>query len=116
MKRMVSWVIAAGLSLAAATIAQAAPIAAGAARTVGAVTENSRALLSEVGYRHHRYHRRAYYGRPVYRQRYYARPVYYRPAYAAPAYYGYGPRCFIKTRTVYTWQGVIYKPVRVCRY
>jgi hypothetical protein len=45
--------------------------------------------------------------------------VRYRPVHAAPVYYGgydYGPRCYIKVRTVYTLQGIKHKPTRICRY
>jgi hypothetical protein len=129
MKRIVGWFVAAGLCLGLAGVAQAAPVSAGAARMADVATEGSRALVGEVGYRRG-YHRRAHYGRPVYRvrpvyhRRHYVRPVYYRPVryrpiYAAPVYYGgygYGPRCYIKIRKVYTWQGLVRKRVRVCNY
>jgi hypothetical protein len=133
MKRIVGWIVAAGICLGLTGMATAAPVSAGAARMTEAAADGGRALVAEVGYRrgHHRgYHHRAYHGRPVYRHRvvyhhrHFARPVYYRPVrhrpvYAAPAYYGgygYGPRCYIKIRKVYTWQGLVRKPVRICRY
>lgn len=135
MKRIVGWFVAAGLCLGLAGAAEAVPVSAGAARIADVAGESQRALVSEVGYRRS-YHGRAHYGRPVYRsrhvyhhRRHYARPVYhrpvyyrpvrYRPLYAAPVYYGgygYGPRCYIKVRKVYTWQGLVRKRVRVCHH
>ena len=134
MKRIVGWFVAAGLCLGFAGISQAAPVTAGSAAMTREAVDGSRTLVTDVGYyrRNHRrgYNRHVYYARPVYRHRQvYNRPVFYRPAYqrpvqfaplyASPVYYGgygYGPRCYIKVRKVYTLQGLRRKHVRVCNY
>ncbi|MGL4437847.1 MAG: hypothetical protein ACRCUE_01105 [Bosea sp. (in: a-proteobacteria)] len=123
MKRILGWVMAAGLCLGISNMAQAAPVSAGSARMTDLAAEGSRAMVNEVGY-HRRHYGRGHYGRRVYHRRHYARPVHYRPVryrpvYAAPVYYGgygYGPRCYIKIRKVYTWQGLVRKRVRICNY
>jgi hypothetical protein len=124
MKRIVRWVVAAGLCLAGGHGAIAAPVSTAAGPMTEAARDNQRALTSEVGY----YHRRVYRTRPVhYRRVYHPRLVYHRPVYyrPRPVYYhrpvyrrpiNYGPRCFTKWRTVYTWQGVVHKPVQRCHY
>jgi hypothetical protein len=122
MKRIVRWMLAAGLCLAAGQGAVAAPVSTAAGAMTEAARDNQRALTSEVGY----YHRRVYRTRPVhYRRVYRPRPVYYRPVRYRPVYYAapvyrrpvyYGPRCYTKWRTVYTWQGIVHKPVRRCHY
>ncbi len=117
-----------GLATGAATMSQAAPVSAGLARTADVAFDNSRALVTDVGYgrRHHGrghygrgHYGRGHYGRPIY----YNRPVRYRPVYAAPVYgYGYrypayyGQNCYIKVRKVYTLYGLVRKPVRICNY
>lgn len=127
MKRILGWFMAAGLCLGFGSMAHAAPVSAGLARMTDIAVDGNRALINEVGYHRRHYHRRVYHGRPVYRHRHYARPVYYRPVryrpvfappvYAAPVYYGgYYPRCYIKIRKVYTWQGLVRKRVRICNY
>jgi hypothetical protein len=121
MKRIVRWIMAAGLSLAAVQGAVAAPVSTAAAPMTEAARDNQRALTSQVGYYHRRvYRHRPVYYRPVYRHRpVYYRPVRYRPVYYRPVRYRpvyYGPRCYTKWRTVYTWQGIVHKPVRRCHY
>jgi hypothetical protein len=124
MLRIVRWVVAAGLCLAAGHGAIAAPVSTAAGPMTEAARDSQRALTSEVGY----HHRRVYRTRPVhYRRVYRPRPVYYRPVYyrQRPVYghrpvyrrpVNFGPRCFTKWRTVYTWQGVVHKPVQRCHY
>lgn len=137
MNHLLKLFVAAGLVFGTATLAQAAPVAAGLARTAETAAEASAALVTDVSYR--RGYRRVAYGRPIYRPRYrarpviygrpyarpviygrpYARPVYYRPVryrpvYAAPVYYD--ADCWIRYRKVYTVHGLVRKPVRVCAY
>ncbi len=126
MKHIVRMAMAAGLALAGASFgglgASAAPVTTGLQATSEAAAAQASSLVAGVAYHRGRHYRRVVYrARPVqYRRAYYPRPIYYRPVRARPIYapvrYGYGPRCVIRWRTVYTWQGVIQKPVRVCRW
>lgn len=131
MKRIVAWMVGAGLALAAAASAQASPAASGLQGVNQAAAREAAALTHTVGWRRGRYYRvsRPVY-RPVrvyrhvgfYRPVRYARPVYYRPVrYARPIYYrpiyDYGPRrCFIRYRTFWTGYGYVQRPVRICRW
>lgn len=134
MKRIMGWVLAAGLAFGLGGAAGAAPAGAGLAPVRTAAQEQTGALAVKAGWqgrRHGHYralrHRHVHY-RPVhyrhlrhYRPVYY-RPVRYRPVHVAPVW-GYGayrrhyrPRCVIRHQTVWSAYGWIQRPVRVCRW
>lgn len=146
MKRILAWMVGAGMTLGAAISAQAAPAASGLHGVDQAATRDAGALTHTVGwrrghyyrvsrpvyrpvrvYRHAGFYRPVRYARPVYyRHVRYARPIYYRPIryrpiYAGPAFarpvYGYGHRrCFVRYRTFWTAYGYVQRPVRICRW